>query len=250
MEGNAKQTRLLEEGHYVGMKFQEGWWFFHVIGRETIDLKTYTLDNENGNKDVIAPRTAGSEDDEITDSRDRNYLLPKDSEQNLVFQVLFGIEPSRMQVYPFFGRNRSPNLRGKAEPGTIQVPYDGFDSPYNNPSTDAELFTVNDQERPAFQAYNPMREPAEAKVSFHVNKLRYATVDDVGLMKAMLQGQVPARTHMTSLGAQNSDQLRAPNWLQDTFGDEIMTTEEILNHKGGPDSTSVVPQGTTLENLG
>jgi len=166
MHGDNKKTRLLESGHYVGMQFQDGWWFFQVLGHEFLELKPYTLLNENGNRDEIAAETAGNEDDEIIDEQDRHYLIPRDSEQNLVFQVQFGVAPSRMQIYPFFGRNRSPNLRGTAEPGEPQVPYTGFDTPYNDPSTQAEIFTVNSQEFPAFQAYNPTADAEEATMSF------------------------------------------------------------------------------------
>lgn len=248
MHGDNKKTRLLESGHYVGMQFQDGWWFFQVLGNEFLELKPYTLLNENGNRDEIAAQTAGSEDDEITDPQDRHYLIPRDSEQNLVFQVQFGVAPSRMQIYPFFGRNRSPNLRGTTEPGEPQVPYTGFDTPYNDPSTQAEMFTVNSQSLPAFQAFNPADQRQEATMSFHVNKLKYATITDVNFMAAMLQGQRRFRSHMTGFGAQEGDRLKAPNWLMDTFGDSIKTTNEILNEGDSAQAPSV-PDTQNLEGI-
>lgn len=248
MNKERQHFNVLQPGNFVGMEFQEGWWFIQVLGSEFIELKPWILLNENEERDVIAAQTAGSQDDEIVDTVDRNFLIPQESEQNLVFHIQFGIAPSRMQVYPIFGRERAPNLRGTAEPGTPQVPVTGFDSPYNEPSEQMEMFIVNNQDIPSFQAFNPTDEALEARLSFHVNKLKYATVTDVNLMKAMLQGQQPFRSHMTGLGVQDADKLRVPNWLSDAFGDHILETEEIL--KEGDTQQSQVPTTQRVQRIG
>lgn len=229
MKKTKQEAGILRAGHILGIKYAEGWWFNQILETEFIELKPWILLNENENRDVIAANTAGSEDDEIRDTLDRNYILPDDQEQNLIFQIQFGVAPSRMQIYPFFGRDRSPNLEGNAEPGEPQVPLTGFDSPYNNPSEQSEIFTINQQEFPSLQAYNPMQTAEEARVSFHVNKMKYATIEDKGVMKAILQGNQPAKLHSAGLGAQRRDQLSVPSWLNDHFGENIHSTEEILN---------------------
>lgn len=247
MRKEYQDSRLLQTGNYLGLKFDEGWWFVNVLETEFIELKPWTLLNENGNRAEIAAQTAGSEDDEVTDDRDRHYLVPRDEEQNLIFQVQYGIAPSRMQVFPFYGRDRAPNLRGTAEPGGSQIPVTGFDSPYNDPTQQSELFTVNDQEFPAFQAYNPMDEAEEAKLSFHVNKMKYATIEDIGTQRAFLEGRLRYRPHPMGLGAQRRDQIRAPQWLTDAFGSSIRTTDEILNSTEQADLRSNVPGSGALD---
>lgn len=247
MRHEPHRTRLLESSNYLGLKFKQGWWFLQVLETEFIELKPWTLLNENGVRDAIAAQTAGSQDDEITDSRDRHYVVPRDDEQNLVFQVQYGIAPSRMQIYPFYGRDRAPNLRGTAEPGELQVPISGFDSPYNSPTQQSEFYTVNDMEFPSLQPYNPMDEPAEAKLSFHVNKLKYAVIEDIGTQRAFLQGQLPCRLFPMGLGAQERDQIRAPQWLTDAFGTSVRETETILNSQEQSDLASSVPGAGQLD---
>jgi len=214
---------------YAGLHFDQGWFFIQALDTEFIELKPWILLNENESREAIAAATAGSSDDEITDEKGRNFLLPDDQEQDMVFQTQFGIAPSRVQVYPFFGRERMPNLQSTAEPGTPQIPVSGFDSPYNNPSQQTELFTVNSQSTPALQAFNPTSEELEARLSFHVNKIKYAVVDDENVMRAMLQGDQPARLHSMGLGAQKRDRINAPGWLMDMFGEHVLTTQEILD---------------------
>lgn len=227
------RNRLLKTGHYVGLKFQEGWFFAHVLETEYIELKPWILMNENDERDAIAGETAGSEDDEILDHVERQLVTPRDNEQNLIFQLFTGIAPSRMQIYPFFGRDRSPNLTGGATPESHQVPLSGYDSPYNNPTAQSELVTVNSMDDLALQAYNPMDEESEARVSFHVNKIHYAAVEDPNVMRGFIQGQIPFRDHPMGLAAQKNEQLRAPGWMKSRFGDLIKSTSEIIEESDG-----------------
>lgn len=232
MPKNPYKNGMLRTAHYAGLHFEQGWWFIQVLDTEFIELKPWILLNENDNRAAIAAQTAGSPDDEFEDPQDRPYLIPDDQEQDLVYQIQFGISPSRMQIYPFFGRDRAPNLVSNAEPGEPQVPYTGFDSPYNNPSEVAELFTVNSQPPLSLQAFNPMDEAEEARLSFHVNRIKYAVVDDEQVMRAFLQGEKKAKLHSMGLGAQRRDRFAAPQWLMNTFGDLVLTTEQLLGDQG------------------
>lgn len=230
MHKHKQDGRILKTGHYAGLKFEEGWFFTHILDTEYVELKPWILLNEDEERDEIAPHTAGSTDDEIVDHVERQLVEPRSSEQNLLFQLHLGVAPSRIQIFPFFGRDRAPNLTGGAEPGKPQVYLNGYDSPFNDPSPQSEIITVNSMDNLALQAYNPMDEPQEAKMSFHVNKMKYAVVEDVSLMKAMIQGQVPFRDHSMGLAAQRKEQIKAPSWLNDKFGDVILSTQEILRH--------------------
>ena len=101
------------------------------------------------------------------------------------------------------------------------------------------------------QAYNPMDEAAEARLSFHINKLRYTTVTDRSLMKAMLQGQQPARFSMLGGGVQNRNQVGIPNWVDEAFSDHIHTTKEILdaNSTGGNGQSPLPTNAADLESI-
>jgi hypothetical protein len=211
------------------MKWQEGWWFIQVLGTSEEELKPWVLYNENGNRAEIAAQTAGNED-EIRNENGRLLLEPDDNERSMIYQVLVGVEPSRMQLFPTFGRNENPiGLETAVEPGQDEQWVTGYDSPYNNPSSQSEVVYVNDMSPLRLEAFNPMDESDEARLSFHINKINYATVQDTDLMKAMLQNQIPSSKHMMGLGATERDQLQAPEWVMDVFGDNIMETSEILN---------------------
>jgi hypothetical protein len=246
MQNYNLNKRLVETGNYVGLKYDEGWLFVHVLEREYIELKPWVLINENGNRDVIESETAGSEDDEIVNVSENKLVTPADDEQNLIFQVFVGVEPDRMQLFPIFGRDRTPNLEGGAEPGQPQIWLNGFDSPYNNPTEQSEIFTMNNIDTLSLQAFNPMSEPAEARVSFHVNKFKYAVVENKSFMRGFLQGQQPFKDHSMGLASQDREQLSAPEWVKDRFGDVIFETEEIIG-KGGESGSSVddVPAGVS-----
>lgn len=236
----------LKMGHFLGLKFDEGWWFTRILERQYTELKPWILLNENGNREPIAPQTAGSEHEEIQTPSGSHILNPDQSDQNLIFQVQVGLAPSRTVVYPIFGRDRHPNLERMDEPGENMVPVTGYDSPYNNPSTQLELFNIHGTERTSLQPYNPTDESLEAKASFHVNKMRYATVTDKGLMKAMIQGQQPAKLYQMGLGVENNEQMTTPGWLADMFGDHIYTTEELLKYDGKAKSQDQNQEGIGL----
>lgn len=233
MNHKQRDNRFMKEGHFGGLKLDDGWFFYQVIGTEYVELKPYILLNENGNRSAIAAETAGSDQEEIDDTFDNKLVEPDDDERNSLFQILYGVAPSRMQVYLLFGRDRTVSLQDYDSPGEPAAYVNGFDSPYNNPSPQSELFYINDMSPLRVQAYNPMPVAEEARVSFHVNKMRYVAVTDKGLMKAMLQGQQPANLAMAGLGIQNSDQTGVPTWLNEAFGEHIHTTQEILDEETG-----------------
>lgn len=250
MKEEKRDPRLLRTGMFAGLKFDDGWWFIQTIGREYNEVKPVTLLNEDEDRDEIAPGTEGVTTDEIEDSQDRNILEPSSSQRNLVFQVLYGIAPSRFQVFELYGRERNNAVQDFDSPGDPAAYITGFDSPYNNPSRESELFTINSMAPLRLQAFNPTDTAAEAKLSFHVNKLRYTTVTDKDLMKAMLQGQQPARLQMMGGGAQNKDQIGIPTWVDEAFGEHIYTTKEILSNGNSDNGDNVPKPAAELERNG
>lgn len=240
----------LQPGHFLGLKFEEGWWFIQVIGTEYVELKPWILLNESDNRAEIAATTAGSEDDEIEDTLNNRIIEPNDSARNTIFQVRYGIDPSRVQIFPIFGRDRNTALERYDEPGDPAPIVNGHDSPYNDPTEETEFFYVNSMSPVSIQAYNPMDVASEARLSIHVNKLRYTTITDRSLMKAMLQGQKRAKISNAGMGVRNADQIEMPNWLNDAFGEHIYTTREILDAQTSGSGQSPLPDGSNLQGGG
>lgn len=247
MQNENSGPTLDRGGHYLGLKFDEGWWFVQVLGTAFQEVKPWTLLNESGDRDVIASDDVG-ERDEFRDSQGRLLLEPNDSERGTINQLLFGVAPSRVQLFPYFGRNQNVGLEDSIQPGENEVWVDGFSSPYNNPSRQSEVYYINDMSRLKISAYNPMDEPVEAKVSIAVNKIQYATVSDVNVMKAMLQNQIPVHKHMMGLGVTSANQLKMPSWLRSSFGEHIKDTEEILDEGDTSQASNTVQQLQTATN--
>lgn len=224
---NQNEPNRLDSGHFLGLKFKEGWWFTQVLSVSELELKPWILLNENDNRAEIASQTAGNKD-EVRDSVSRRLLEPNDDERDLIFQIHVGIAPSRMQLYPSFGREQNLGLEDNIATGEDEHWVTGYDSPYNNPSEQSEIFYINDMSRLKLQAYNPMDRAEEAKVSFHVNKIHYGTVTDVNMQKALLRNQIRSKKEPVGLGAKEEDQLSAPNWLKRAFGEHIRSTGEII----------------------
>lgn len=239
---------MLQAGMRAGLKFDGGWLFIQAVGNNVDDFKPVVLQNENGNRAAIAPGTAAVETDEVLDSNGRNVLEPDDNDRNVVHQILFGIKPSRMQVFKLYGRERNEALQDYDEPGDPAPIVNGFDTPYNNPSPESELWYVNDMEPLRLQAFNPMSEAKEATLSFHVNKVRYQVVTDRNLQKAMLQRQTPAKLVNLGGGVQDRDQVDIPEWVSQAFGEHVYSTTEVLQFdgNGGQNNQQVVPSPADL----
>lgn len=233
MAYNTLQDELLKTGHYVGLKFSDGWFFAHILETEYLELRPWIPYNENGERAELAPGEAGvPQDNEIRDLSDREIITPRENERELMFQTFMGISPSRLQVFPYFGRNGRPNLVGGSEPGKNQVAIDGYDSPYNNPTRQSEVITLNNMADLSIQPYNPTSQPVDPRLSFHINKFKFAAIENVELMKSFIEGQVNFRDNVVGIGARSSEQEPTPGWLQKNFGDIIYTTEEILEFTG------------------
>lgn len=243
-----KENRFIKAGQRAGLKFESGWLFLQAVGTEFINFKPVVLQNEDGDRAPIGAQTAAVTTDEILDSNDNKVLEPDDNDRNTVFQIMYGIAPSRMQVFRLYGRERNEALEDYDEPEDPAPILTGFDSPYNNPTRESELWYVNDMAPLRFQAFNPMDEAKEAVLSFHVNKVRYQAITDRGLMKAMLQSQTPARLVNMGEGVQNRNQVPIPEWISQAFGEHVYSTTEILQYdgQGGTNQQEVVPSPADL----
>jgi len=233
MAYNTLQDELLKTGHYVGLRFSDGWFFAHVLETEYLELRPWIPYNQDGERGQLGPQEAGApQENVIEDVTGRDLVVPRENERELMFQTFMGISPSRLQIFPYFGRNSRPNLAGGAEPGKNQVPIDGYDSPYNNPTRQSEVIGVNNMSDLSVQPYNPTSQYVEPRLSFHVNKFKFAAIENTDLMRAFIEGQKNFRDNIVGLGAREQEQEPAPGWVQSNFGDIIYTTEEILEFTG------------------
>lgn len=228
MQHKQRESRFLRAGQYAGLHFDDEWWFIQTIGTEYEEVKPWTLQNSNGNRAAVSPDTAGVNDQNIIDPNNNKILEPNDQDRNIIHQILFGVAPSRMQVFRLFGRDRNNAVENYDEPGEPGAYVSGFDSPYNNPSPQTEVMYINSMAPLRLQPYNPTDTALEANVSFHINRMEYVTITDKGLMKSMLQGQQPAHFSIMGLGTEGSDRVGIPTWLNEAFGEHLYTTKEIL----------------------
>ena len=227
MQQSKRDGQPLKTGHFLGLKFDEGWWFIQVLSTSKLELKPWQLPDNNGNKAEIPAQTAGNFD-EIRNENGQLLLEPGEDERSLIFQIFAGVAPSRIQLYPEFGREQNLGLEQNITPGEDEIWADGHTAPYGSMTENGELFYINNMSRLRLTAFNPTDESFPAKASFLINKIHYATVTDINLMKAMLQNQVTAKKHPVGLGATDKDQLDLPEWVSTAFGEHIYSTEEIL----------------------
>jgi hypothetical protein len=213
------------------------------------EVKPWTLLNENDSRGELGAGESGQDDQNIVDDSGGNKILePNDDDRNTVHQIFYGVSPSRMQVFNLFGRNRNEAIEDYDSPGEAGVYTTGYDSPYNNPSPETEVFYVNSMSPLRLQPYNPMDEAAEASISFHVNKIRYTTITSESKQKAILQNQEPGKLVMAGKGIQDADQAGIPSWLSEAFGEHIRSTEEILDSsQDGTEGNVAVGQRGALE---
>lgn len=231
---DAIRSEFLRPGHLAGLKFDDGWWFIQCIGTEYVEIKPWTLLNENDVRDVVGAGESGQNDQNIVDGSGNDRVLePNDEDRNTVHQLFFGVAPSRMQLFSLFGRDRNVAIEDYDAPGEVGGYWSGNDTPYDNASPTTEVFYVNSMAPLRLQPYNPMDVAKEANVSFHINKVRYTTITDEDTQKAILQGQTPAKLHMMGLGVQNQNQVGVPSWLNEAFGEHIRSTEKILDPSSG-----------------
>lgn len=231
MKQNPYDNGMVRAGQRVLLKFEEGYLGLQVIGAQFLELKSYTLKNSNGDREELAGGELGTSENIVSFLNSNEQILePEDSSRDTAYQIQLGISPSRMELYPRFGRQRTIGSGGQdAAPGNSLTPFTGEDSPYNNPSEQTEIFYVNDMEPLKLQPYNPTSEPLEANISVHINKLHYGVIRNPVVLRGMLQGQTPARLAEVGLGEKRRDQLEAPSWVLNSFGENLYSAVDLIN---------------------
>lgn len=215
-----KKNWIPKENHYVGLLFDEGYWFFQVLRKQQLTI--YAPYPFNSNAVVAAGSTSGWETP--TDTAGRRYLEPQ--EEETIYQFFIGIAPSTTKMYLQYTQrvDRMNLIVPRSTPGDIGY-WDGFSTPYQDPSPRTELWSVY-QLYPHFNMENPPVTGADKMLfaSFYVNPMTYRVVKDANKIKSFLRGDKPATIRTMGDGDRP---ISAPSWLKNQYGDYFLCPEDI-----------------------
>ena len=215
-----KKNWIPKENHYVGLLFDEGYWFFQVIRRQQLTI--YAPYAFNSNAVVASGSTSGWETP--TDAAGRRYLEPQ--EEETVYQFFTGLAPSTTNLYLQYSQrvDRMNLITPRTVPGAIGY-WDGLSTPYADPSPRTELWALY-QLYPHFNAENPPVTGVDEMLfaSFYITPMTYRVIKDTNKIKMFLRGDKPATIRTMGDGDRP---IGAPAWLKSEYGDYIVCPEEI-----------------------
>lgn len=204
-----------KENYFVGLLFDEGYWVVRLVRKQQRTVLDYGFGNIE----------AGSASDWMTptDDEGRYYLEPQD--QSIIYQIFLGIAPSTAKIYLSYPRrvDRMNLITVREIPGNIGY-WNGEMSPYDNPSPETELWTVEDLV-PYFNAENPgiTGKAQNIWVKFYVTPFSYKVVRDMALIRKFIDGE--KRCRMITMG--DPDQpISAPSWILENYSRYMLAVEE------------------------
>lgn len=205
------EDEFLKEGQFLMLRFKQGWLGFRTMGREITNLTPYQLESS-----LATVTTSTSWDDiPVSTTDDRVQIAPTREHKDQLYQVAYGISPSRAQIYEQFisRQDRGSLVATRAEGGAVGH-NDGEESPYRDPSIRTEFFSVYERS-PVFKAYNPTPDTIEVNMNFVIAKHFYYTIKTESLIKDFLTGQ--RRCKFYTMGMPGEDPVSAPDWLAAQF---------------------------------
>ena len=222
MEEYFKKYDFLNQGHILGLGFEEGVIFFEIMSREPkfFEFSFGTLN----------PSEALADWNTIPRDSNRNY--PEPVTQKQIYQFYFGIKPSSIRLYMRFPSNTDRwtliDPVNTASPNGALI---GEWSPYENPSIMTEIFTLKDV-YPAFKVMNPTDIPANPVIRFIGMSYEYLIVYDHKLIEDYLE--LRRRSKIYFLGGVEPH-VRAPEWLVNIHGvrDLLKFSREVLEKVHG-----------------
>jgi len=209
-----------KENWYVGLLFNEGYWFFKILRRQQLTVfKPYEFDD---NVAIQVNATSGWE--APADALGRFYLEPQ--EEEYVYQVFTGISPSQAKMYLDYEQrdDRMNLITPRTVPGNIGF-WNGEMSSYNDPSPQTELWMVHDQ-YPYFNVENPgiTDEETVISASFYISVFTYQVVEDKQKILSFLRGD--KRCTVRTMG-DGSRPIKAPAWLLRDYRAFMVCPEEV-----------------------
>ena len=220
------EDRWLEPGYYLALEFDSGYHVVRILGREPSGLKDYNL-AYNSSTTTHATVTTTADWDEATDSAGRYYLEPQTDHRDNIYQIFWGGWPISADIQffmQFLTREDRWSLIGtRAVPGDVGY-LDSEATPYNNPSIQSELFTMNEI-HPAFKVYNATLNTQTIYQNFMIMKYLYQPIKDEALIRELLTpGQRRCKKYV--MGGIDK-KIRAPNWWAEKFVGVAKTFEEL-----------------------
>jgi hypothetical protein len=204
------ESYFLMEGHYLGLRFDTGFVFVRILGRERSVIKPFDL----GSAAALSAQTTFNT---INNSQGQSMLDPGRAE--FIYQIFTGIKPSNARLYinyPSGAALMSLAIGSRPVPAaTPNVPeqnigyVDAGDSPFENPSVATELFTVW-QLYPEYKIFNPTQQNfPETPLHFPIMKYTYRLILDANLAKQFIDGT--RRCRFYSMGGTQPTSM--PQWL-------------------------------------
>jgi hypothetical protein len=183
------EGRFLKENHLVGLGFpNQGYVFMRCTGVETIYYDGY--DESPG---TIAADTQEDAARLPIDAYSIDNLLRVENCDHL-YQVFMGWKPGAVRqylYYPYETARRNLDVKRiytKSPFGYI----DGFESEYDKPSLDTELFIPKDIDV-AFAWWNPLSESVDVELHILIRRLQIDILRDADLIDRILRGTQPCR---------------------------------------------------------
>jgi len=210
-----------QENWYVGLLFDEGYWFFKVIRKQGL---TCYMPYWFNTASVIDPDNVDGTWRSPADSQSRNYLEPQ--EEETVYQFFTGISPSQCKLYLQYTQreDRLNLIAPRAVPGVVGF-WDGEKTPYEDPSPLTELWTVHDI-YPYFKAENAgiSKDPLRIAASFWITPFTYQVIKDKNKILSFLRGEKRATVRTMGDGDRP---IKAPAWMVEDYCDYMVQPEEV-----------------------
>ncbi|GAI21427.1 unnamed protein product, partial [marine sediment metagenome] len=180
-----------KENWYVGLLFNEGYWFFKTIRRQQLTVFK-PFDFEDGTA-IAVNATSGWE--APADALGRFYLEPQ--EEDIVYQIFLGISPSQAKMYLDYEQrdDRMNLITPRLVPGPVGF-WEGEMTSYNDPSPMTQLWTVHDI-YPYFNVENPgiTNEAEVVSASFWITPYTYQVIEDKQKILSFLRGEKRCTVH-------------------------------------------------------
>uniref|UniRef100_A0A6M3LZ90 Uncharacterized protein n=1 Tax=viral metagenome TaxID=1070528 RepID=A0A6M3LZ90_9ZZZZ len=193
MDTSRIENRFLKENQLLGLGFPgQGYIFMRCTGAESI---FYEYDESPG---AVAANT--QEDASrlpISAYSIDNLLRVEDCDH--IYQVFMGWKPGAVRQYLYYPYETARrNLDVKRISTKSPFGYmDGFESPYDSPSPETEMFIPKDIDV-AFAWWNPLGESVTVEEHLLIRRLKMDYLRDADLIERILKGTQPCR--ITTLG--------------------------------------------------
>lgn len=204
------ESFFLLEGHYLALRFDEGFIFVRILGKERSNIKPFDL----GSTTALTAQTNWNN---IQNSQGQSMLDPGRSEY--IYHFFTGVKPGNARLYvnyPSGDALMSLAIGSRPVPAaTPNVPeqnvgyIDAAESEFDDPSPDTEIFTVW-QLYPEYKIFNPTTQDfPEGLLNFPIMKYSYRLILDSALAKQFIDGT--RRCRFYSMGGVSP--TSAPQWL-------------------------------------